>query len=760
MEEKPIEPEIRYYPRRRGRFAAFSLAAFVLAAAGSWFAAGRIADIIEARTEDEVRTALASEKQNWVSVSVDGLMVNLSGSAPGEVDRFRVLTLASTVVDSRRIQDQIKLDGRDFLEPPDFKLDLMRQGNATSLIGLLPERTDRKALATGLGSNGNKVTDLTTTAAFPPPPEWQNVLDFAVKAAGMFDQVTISATPNEVRVKANAPSVEEKGRLEAALQSSAPKDVRVTIAVSAPLPVISPYRLRFTRGAEGAALENCSAESDAARQAILTAAAKAGASDELDCAIGIGAPTGWTDAVRAGLETVARLGDGTLEISDDKMRLVVPASTSEADQKAETERLTEALPEKFSLRVERAEPPQIEGPARFTAHLPAQGPAEISGVVHDQTMRQTVQSLARAQLGPYEGELTLDPGLRDDWALRIMAGLDTIGLLDLGDVEVTPSLIGVKGVSGDRFANEKALIALANRLGEGADYSLAIAYDPRLDPEIVQPDGTACVDRLNAVMLQSRIGFEPGGAKIAGDIGPVIEQLRPIMAECSAFQIELAGHTDSQGGDDANMALSLERAEAVLTALREAELAIQNMTAQGYGETRPIAENDTQEGREANRRIEMTLISPDPVAAPEPVAEVMTGKTPSPEAASEALLSLLPPVSDPETETAIVSGPPLPPFMQDEPGGATVIEPPAEVLIAGPDTPRPQARPQSAEADADGSEPPEVESADAGASTDPEAVVTEIAQTGAAQTGAAPNPEAKMEPTEDISANPGEEAQQ
>ena len=47
---------------------------------------------------------------------------------------------------------------------------------------------------------------------------------------------------------------------------------------------------------------------------------------------------------------------------------------------------------------------------------------------------------------------------------------------------------------------------------------MSITYDRRLDPEVEQPDGTSCVDRLNTVMLESEIGFEPGGAIIAGDM--------------------------------------------------------------------------------------------------------------------------------------------------------------------------------------------------------------------------------------------------
>ncbi len=73
--------------------------------------------------------------------------------------------------------------------------------------------------------------------------------------------------------------------------------------------------------------------------------------------------------------------------------------------------------------------------------------------------------------------------------------------------------------------------------------------------------------------------------------------------------MEIAGHTDSQGGEQSNLALSQARAEAVLLGLQGRRVLVGALTAKGYGETRPIADNATEAGREANRRIEFTLLS-------------------------------------------------------------------------------------------------------------------------------------------------------
>lgn len=69
--------------------------------------------------------------------------------------------------------------------------------------------------------------------------------------------------------------------------------------------------------------------------------------------------------------------------------------------------------------------------------------------------------------------------------------------------------------------------------------------------------------------------------------------------------IEVAGHTDSRGSDEYNMVLSRERAEAVRNYLISKGIAADRLIAKGYGESQPVADNDTDEGRFKNRRVEL-----------------------------------------------------------------------------------------------------------------------------------------------------------
>ncbi|MDO5641013.1 MAG: OmpA family protein [Paracoccus sp. (in: a-proteobacteria)] len=665
-----------------------SVLVLALAGAGAWEAATRITDRIEADTAARARAALAAEGgMGWARVSADGLVLRLTGTAPDEVARFRALGSVAGGLDDRRIDDQMRVAARALLEPPAFSLELMRQGQAVSLIGLMPERTNRDRLAARLAGGGVDVTDLTSSAAFPAPPDWTPALDYAIAAALALEQGTVSVMPGQVRITGNAATPADKTRIEAALTAARPDGITVETAISAPLPVIARYALRLSRQGGQARLETCAAETPAARDRILAAARAAGAAPgPEDCRLGIGAPPGWEQAVLAALSHATT---GTLDILDGTVRVTLPPDTTDEAMAALQDDLAPALPTGFTLGLARAEPAPDDSPAHFTAETGSSGPARIEGVITDETMRQTVQSLARAQLGPVEGELRLDPSTPEGWPLRVLAGLDAMSTLDRARLEVTQDRIALTGISGDPAAAERAILALANRLGPGAEYALSIAYDRRLDPDIAHPDGTECVDRLNTVMLVSEIGFEPASARIAGDIAPVLDEMAAIMRDCADYRIELAGHTDSQGSADSNLRLSHDRAGAVLDAMREAGLPVSNITADGYGATRPIAENDTEEGREANRRIEMTLISPEPVAVPLPVSDIATGRTPTPEAAEHALMARLSDLPAP------VIGLPAPLFGTDRLATPPRIEPPAEVIEATPDTPRPPFRPDT-----------------------------------------------------------------
>ena len=80
------------------------------------------------------------------------------------------------------------------------------------------------------------------------------------------------------------------------------------------------------------------------------------------------------------------------------------------------------------------------------------------------------------------------------------------------------------------------------------------------------------------------------------------------MKSKSDWKIEISGHTDNVGNDAANMALSEKRAKAVGKFLESRGVRRDQLVIQWFGETKPIADNNTPEGRIKNRRVEMQIL--------------------------------------------------------------------------------------------------------------------------------------------------------
>ena len=113
----------------------------------------------------------------------------------------------------------------------------------------------------------------------------------------------------------------------------------------------------------------------------------------------------------------------------------------------------------------------------------------------------------------------------------------------------------------------------------------------------------------NAVVIRLvGLTFATGSAAVAPGQRPLLEKVQQAAAVFPRAQIVIEGHTDSYGSDESNMALSQQRAESV-SAYLSGELGIPafRMSSVGYGETRPIANNETSQGRARNRRIDVRI---------------------------------------------------------------------------------------------------------------------------------------------------------
>ncbi|MDZ4806792.1 MAG: OmpA family protein [Bacteroidota bacterium] len=114
---------------------------------------------------------------------------------------------------------------------------------------------------------------------------------------------------------------------------------------------------------------------------------------------------------------------------------------------------------------------------------------------------------------------------------------------------------------------------------------------------------------MNARVVLKNIFFDVGKFELKSASQVELEKLVHLLTENRTLKIEISGYTDNVGKPADNLALSNNRAKSVVTYLVSKSIPLLRLTAKGYGETKPIADNKTEEGRALNRRTEMKVVS-------------------------------------------------------------------------------------------------------------------------------------------------------
>jgi flagellar motor protein MotB len=115
-------------------------------------------------------------------------------------------------------------------------------------------------------------------------------------------------------------------------------------------------------------------------------------------------------------------------------------------------------------------------------------------------------------------------------------------------------------------------------------------------------------DGLLVTLGQDVLTFPPNAATLSTEPTSVLERIAEVAARNPGLTLVLRGHTDSAGPEDANLALSEQRAEAVRTVLVQFGIDGGRTRVQGLGETEPVADNASAAGRARNRRVEVLLV--------------------------------------------------------------------------------------------------------------------------------------------------------
>lgn len=355
-----------------------------------------------------------------------------------------------------------------------------------------------------------------------------------------------------------------------------------------------------------------------------------------------GAPEGFAASVRAAVDALLQLDEGRAAYDGDQWILTGRGAASASRDAALTTAEILGLDDASSISVPEAVPVT---PYVWSALKTADG-ITFDGAVPAESLQRFLA--VRAGDG-VEDRTTLREGAPEDFAADVMRAMDLLALVSEGEIVFDGSNWSASGTAivPDATAEASALLGASaprwqlafmnpalpevesspQASPEGPqdadkpaeipgqdDRPVAESEEPASEP--VQPPATLpsglaqCQARLAELSAHNAILFQSGAAIIAASAATELDAFATALQLCPEATIEVEGHTDADGDDRLNLALSVARAEAVVNALIERGIAPARLYAIGYGESQPVADNATAEGKRKNRRIVISVRDP------------------------------------------------------------------------------------------------------------------------------------------------------
>jgi OOP family OmpA-OmpF porin len=577
-----------------------------------------LVNYFQKKTLEAVLKETSDTELSWLEVSTDGTRVIVSGFAPDEANRFIATSKISSIINSERIIDQIIVKKQITPSTIEYVLEILRDDNHISVIGFVPTNLQSKKLIAKLKvlAKDLEVRNLLEVSSFPITDAWKKTLDYAISSVKLLPNSKISIAKEEIWISALSESIDDKIRIENQLISLDPGFFKLHLDIQSPRPLIQPFSLRFTMDESGASLDKCSASDEYSKVIILSAMIKLGVDKESDCEIGIGVPAeSWMDAVIIAATYVKEFKIASLTFENHNVSLVVSGNTGNDKFENIIDKLKKALPNEFQVAatLQPVLTKEIDNTNTFMVIKNLDGVVELKGFLNDHTAEIAVRSYASSIFGSnnINDSLRLSDKLPQNWPIQVLTGLEVVGLLDHGSLIIEPNTILLEGKSANPEIKSIVSEILSKKLGNDILYTLKLEYDEQLVPKPIGLDAKKCVLDINNVIETLGIEFAPGEIVLQKSSNDTLRNMADIMQTCYMVPMEIGGHTDSQGRKSLNLSISQARAEAVMDSLLSYDILTGNLIAKGYGESTPIADNKTSEGRNKNRRIEFTLIMND-----------------------------------------------------------------------------------------------------------------------------------------------------
>ncbi len=235
----------------------------------------------------------------------------------------------------------------------------------------------------------------------------------------------------------------------------------------------------------------------------------------------------------------------------------------------------------------------------------------LEGDVPDEATRSDIVAAAKLRVGATNviDKLVIVSGAPSGWGNSVkQAAIDHIGDYMNMTARFHNTDLSISG--------RVASVNLRDQLQQRSTQSLMSQYSltdfnvevQEIEPAVVHVAAIDCQKIFNDLLSNQKIYFEVSRAIIKHESDALLEELAAAALKCPDTKVEVAGHTDSSGPRAMNQKLSEMRAQAVVERLMAKSINANRLTAVGYGEMKPVANNKTDKGRAENRRIEFNIL--------------------------------------------------------------------------------------------------------------------------------------------------------
>jgi OmpA-OmpF porin, OOP family len=468
------------------------------------------------------------------------------------------------------------------------------------LTGSVPSPTVRsKILAMAKDAAAGKEAIDNLTYATGAPNEFESIVAYGLAEAAKLDDGSFALLDNGYSISGAAASFEI---FDAAVAATRRLPAGLVLARAEILPPeIKPYRWDANSDGRSITLSGL-APSEAVRGEIAGTAARLfpGRNIVDRTAIARGAPNGdFAKAAASALTELAKLSDGVTSMTDAQwsIRGHAPAAIS-SDAVAASIRSSLQAP--FTVGVV-----EIISPYMFKI-VKDGGRVVLTGFAPSEAARNDLAAAAKAAFfgESIDNQLATRGSAPASFVEALKALFPALARLASGSLAAEDTVFDVQGLAiYDKAANEIKL-ELGSALVRGfklGNVTIGVRPPP---PALAVNE---CQPEFTGLLAKGRILFETGSAELSKQSLALLDHLIEVVQRCREASIEVAGHTDSQGSPESNLDLSKRRAEAVTSYIGEAGIDTSRITSAGYGEGKPVASNDTPEGRAQNRRIEFVV---------------------------------------------------------------------------------------------------------------------------------------------------------